>query len=982
MSDYTSLESFNNQKSKKKSLNSRLRKLFPEWLLVIAIYVLILPVVHSFYFKLTGRAVYTDLTITKQLLPIVVLVIILSCILHKKPLGVLTLATLIFYVSWLPPDNGYTEIVLIIFTSYAFIYTIIIGHVRSVSFIFLLIYSLIFFNWDIALIFGLFYAFCRFIFLVISQNYTVFAILGFRRSLFYLGKSFLYWSPLLLFIIPINLTKKQINKEFTREIYERTPIDTIQYHYINHWHDTLTDNFQPSKNNTTVLFIDNPSTITDRKAESTYRYALPAFNSMTKEVIAYEALDSEFRTPVMRSLIKGATIKEVKLRSRQLINKLIANGESAYQRYKNSGKSYKYSVIKRFLKEGKIQPENLMSSSFNITSEIFIDKELISKYKELLKQVDNFPMKSMTEEKFSRQKFYTQKIVTKNALFNTIDLSFVGNTNRSTYRILTSLMPKNHPLKDSSYDLAVNNISTNQLNIEAGTCFNSLNVLTSIKNSHKPDSNLALILTDISLKGPDLNSCNLQKNLEVSTVALFSRLTNKLLKELNKQTNQIDFSNVQSLSFAQVNKPEEGKNMIRNKKASLINKVDKHEDNTNRTVTKEFNALFPVPLLELENARFWEVKKLVTNAMKRNVNKRYSEQKRKMKAKIDGKIRKVYKKVRDKINYEFMQVEKQYDLIMEQTGTHYLNSSEIGATGLDKSSLDLSEMLNSAVKSTLNQTNQKFVKTYRVGFGVLFGYGLLGTISFYYLIIQTFLYVFARITISKKNKIFATLNTTTKSLPNGEIKKCGDSYTIPASDNQTYYISRIFEPSGRPPSFSIPYRSTSILPRLKSRRYTMNRVNMKGKGSSVRFRAIGSCEFVEWAIKEGEEVVFDYKNFVAISGTVKLKSVRNLRITTLILGKLFYKVAQGPGKLILMTQGRPIASGEQSSNASVPQNRILAWNVGTKFDIDTEMRLGDIYLSGFYLQKMPGDLVLIDADARGKANLGLIQYVKGLIWPF
>ena len=181
MTVHSRSESVSPGESKKKGIWNKLRKIFPEWLLVIAIYILILPVIHSFYFTLTGRVGYTDLVLTKQLLPVVILVIIISAILHKKFLGVLTLATLIFYVSWLPVHNEYVELFLIIFTSYAFLYTVIIGHVRSVSFIFLLVYSLIFFNWDIAVILGLFYAFCRFLFLVISQNYNVCSIIGFKK---------------------------------------------------------------------------------------------------------------------------------------------------------------------------------------------------------------------------------------------------------------------------------------------------------------------------------------------------------------------------------------------------------------------------------------------------------------------------------------------------------------------------------------------------------------------------------------------------------------------------------------------------------------------------------------------------------------------------------------------------------------------------------------------------------------------------------
>lgn len=162
----------------------------------------------------------------------------------------------------------------------------------------------------------------------------------------------------------------------------------------------------------------------------------------------------------------------------------------------------------------------------------------------------------------------------------------------------------------------------------------------------------------------------------------------------------------------------------------------------------------------------------------------------------------------------------------------------------------------------------------------------------------------------------------------------------------------------------------------------MNKVVMNGNGSSVHFRTIGSQEFVEWNLTEGEVVTFNLEDLVAMSSTLKLKSIINFRVTTLILGKLFHKVVIGPGKLVLLTKGRPIISGEESADASLAQNRIMAFSKGTRFEIDSELNIADVYMSGFYLQKMPSDLIIIDADAQGKPSLGLIQYIKGLVSPF
>ncbi len=408
----------------------------------------------------------------------------------------------------------------------------------------------------------------------------------------------------------------------------------------------------------------------------------------------------------------------------------------------------------------------------------------------------------------------------------------------------------------------------------------------------------------------------------------------------------------------------------------VFKQINEHENTTMFTVDKEFNAIFPEPLLETEDAKFWEVKKLIVNAMKNSVNQRYKAAKRNLKTKIDSKIRRIYAEVRTKVDHVFIGIEQQY-----ANATSSYQTRNIDTSGLTSKALDVQTIIQESIKGSVSEMTESTIRGIRILFMVLFFYGLLGTLSFAYLVIQTFMYVFARVTISEKNKVFATLNTSMKELPQGSIKACGDTYTIPANSQEIYYVSRSFEPSGMPPKFVVPYPKTSILPRIKSQIYSMNRIKMRNE-SPIQFRAIGSCEFIEWTIAEGEEVVFNYQNLVALTSTVRMKSVLNLRVTTLILGKLFHKVAVGPGKIILMSKGRPIISGEESANTSLAQNRILAWNGGTRFDIDSELNLVDIYLSGFYLKKMNEDLIVIDADAKGKASSGLIQYVKGLVWPF
>ena len=70
----------------------------------------------------------------------------------------------------------------------------------------------------------------------------------------------------------------------------------------------------------------------------------------------------------------------------------------------------------------------------------------------------------------------------------------------------------------------------------------------------------------------------------------------------------------------------------------------------------------------------------------------------------------------------------------------------------------------------------------------------------------------------------------------------------------------------------------------------------------VAFHSIEGTEFVEWNLSKGEEVIFEYKDLVAFSGTISLKTVVSFRLSSVFLGKSIFRVAVGPGKLVLKTK--------------------------------------------------------------------------------
>lgn len=259
---------------------------------------------------------------------------------------------------------------------------------------------------------------------------------------------------------------------------------------------------------------------------------------------------------------------------------------------------------------------------------------------------------------------------------------------------------------------------------------------------------------------------------------------------------------------------------------------------------------------------------------------------------------------------------------------------------------------------------------------------LLLDIAFGFLILKSFMYVFSRVAFSSDTKNYITLLASDNTQSRGHLQKSKNQYTIQAKkEREVYYISRTFEPSGRAPRFSLPQWRAAILARIFSANYAMNKVIMEPDSEQVHFKAMGSNEFVEWDIQEGEEVIFNFKNFVGMSSGIRISAVISLRLTSLLFGRMIFTTAKGTGKLILLTKGEPITAADPKADASIATSRILAWQRNTRFNVESELNLVDVFMSGIYLKKKEGDLILIDADFKGKAKNGIVRFIKSFLLP-
>ncbi len=255
---------------------------------------------------------------------------------------------------------------------------------------------------------------------------------------------------------------------------------------------------------------------------------------------------------------------------------------------------------------------------------------------------------------------------------------------------------------------------------------------------------------------------------------------------------------------------------------------------------------------------------------------------------------------------------------------------------------------------------------------------------FAFICIKSFMYVFARVSFNRDTGTFVTLANTQDRIADdiqSIIKPTGQAYLINSDADESFYISRRFQCRGKAPRFKIPQPFHAPIARFFNGAYTMNKVEMHSGDDQVSCTAAKGIEFFEWNLADGETVVLDFHYFVGMSARIEVSTLISPRISSLLLGKMIYSQATGPGKLILMAKGRAEIVDSQATTGSLPPERLIAMNKNTRLHIDSELDPLNIYLSTAYVRPAGGGKTIVDVDSQRGSKTGLGSFIRHFLLP-
>jgi len=268
-------------------------------------------------------------------------------------------------------------------------------------------------------------------------------------------------------------------------------------------------------------------------------------------------------------------------------------------------------------------------------------------------------------------------------------------------------------------------------------------------------------------------------------------------------------------------------------------------------------------------------------------------------------------------------------------------------------------------------------------FAYVHAFQMLTRILFALICVKSFLYVFSRVIFDRSVGTFLTLGELEGApvLPAAQITRFPGRFVLHPAEPCVYYASRKFQGRGKPPRVAIPQPFHAPIARLIHGATTMNKVIFQTGDRPVSYTASASAEFVVWDLQPGEEIVFTFENFVAMSESVKINTLISVRLTTLLLGRFIYSTATGPGQLILLTEGRAEVTNRDEAGDSLPPDRLVAMHRDARLYVESELGPVDVYLSDVYVRPQGLGQVIIDVDKQEGAFSGLARFFAHFIWP-
>lgn len=249
------------------------------------------------------------------------------------------------------------------------------------------------------------------------------------------------------------------------------------------------------------------------------------------------------------------------------------------------------------------------------------------------------------------------------------------------------------------------------------------------------------------------------------------------------------------------------------------------------------------------------------------------------------------------------------------------------------------------------------------------------TLSLYAILVlfKSYLVVFARV-LYADNSFKPLPEDAPEKAGSGKTKKLGDSFAIANNSKRKFYARdsaigvNVVERKRLPHWHLVPFA------RLLTGTYVLCFIDTsEDYQQACNLKVDAPSELVFWELEDGEEVVINFRDFIAMSSDTKIASKISLRLSSLIFGKVIYHYAIGPGAIIMRTRSASISGRETKADGALNASGLVAWNRNNEYNVVSSLTIVDTFFSGCSIRKSrKSDRIIYDTSQK-RMNSGLFR---------
>lgn len=210
------------------------------------------------------------------------------------------------------------------------------------------------------------------------------------------------------------------------------------------------------------------------------------------------------------------------------------------------------------------------------------------------------------------------------------------------------------------------------------------------------------------------------------------------------------------------------------------------------------------------------------------------------------------------------------------------------------------------------------------------------------------------------------------------VTSCSVNEVVQIPAGTAFYSSTEMTPFGPKGHGAIPNMLTCTLARIRWGLFRLRRYRAIQSNEQLKYTGGGGVYFVQLKLQADQSLCINLAHVVGFSESIRLKFQWTGQLSAMLLGRLGFVIASGPGTIVMKAKGPPTLLRDYEQTTENLNNFtfacLLAWEPSSHFVIDGSGKFLDVYLEPTFMSVNESQLTLLNPG--DSAHIGIFSKLK------